>query len=111
MMEIELKPCPFCGGKADFEYADQDDGMGRCECTKCGVGYFDDRESAIEKWNNRLIEALSEEENNRLSDLNNGIHQEYLAEDIEFLASIMLKIVNNTPTKEVHKSRPTEIDG
>jgi len=32
-----------------------DDGMGRAQCTnrKCGIGFFDDRESAIEKWNRR----------------------------------------------------------
>lgn len=53
-MNEELKPCPFCGGDAEFDYTEaEDDGMGRCECMSCGVGYFDDRDSAIKQWNKR----------------------------------------------------------
>jgi hypothetical protein len=55
-----IKPCPFCGSKADFEYdpwndEDQsgDDGSGYVECSACDAsisGYVDD---VIEKWNSR----------------------------------------------------------
>ena len=53
--EFALLSCPFCGGAAEFEYAEQDDGMGRVQCINslCGVGIFDDRDSATEKWNQR----------------------------------------------------------
>jgi len=51
---IELKPCPFCGGKAEI--------MGvtyvYIECPDCGVktrGYRDE-EDAIETWNRRVGE-------------------------------------------------------
>jgi len=58
----DLLPCPFCGSPAEFEYTDYnpetgegDDGMGyaRCKNSHCGIGFFDDRDSAIEKWNRR----------------------------------------------------------
>jgi phage/plasmid primase-like uncharacterized protein len=50
-----LLPCPFCGAHADFEY-EGDDGMGRAGCTnwQCGIGIFDTRDAAIEKWNKRI---------------------------------------------------------
>jgi Lar family restriction alleviation protein len=60
--KLELKPCPFCGGKASFV----DDGhYGFCECSDCGAksgGYvFDDTVTALmnrnatvrEQWNKR----------------------------------------------------------
>ncbi|MEA3385863.1 MAG: Lar family restriction alleviation protein [Thermodesulfobacteriota bacterium] len=58
-----LLPCPFCGSPATFEFKDYnpadrrsgDDGMGWVQCSnyKCGAMIFDDRMSAIEKWNTR----------------------------------------------------------
>ena len=32
---VELKPCPFCGGKADFEFKGFI--VGRVQCTECLV--------------------------------------------------------------------------
>ena len=54
--EAEINDCPFCGGSAEFEYSEQDDGMGRAQCKnhKCGVYIFDDLESAAKKWNKRI---------------------------------------------------------
>lgn len=58
----ELLNCPFCGSMAEFEYddwnpdtGDGDDGMGYAKCTnwRCGIGFRDERDSAIEKWNMR----------------------------------------------------------
>ena len=58
----DLLPCPFCGSPAEFEYREYnhdtgegDDGMGWAECANplCGVRVFDDRDTAIEKWNRR----------------------------------------------------------
>ena len=79
-MSVELKPCPFCGGKAVFEQID----FGKAErcsvgmqfkirCKKCGSTmprkslnvfiklsetgelniWLDDRAEAIEAWNRR----------------------------------------------------------
>lgn len=55
----DLKPCPFCGGKA--EVYETTDSCGRnvsymVECEKCeaGSGYYDgDRQLAIDAWNKR----------------------------------------------------------
>jgi hypothetical protein len=63
MNELKLKPCPFCGAPAEFEYTDYNhetgkggDGMGHAQCTNrmCGIGFFDDRDAAVEKWNSRV---------------------------------------------------------
>lgn len=71
-----LKPCPFCGGKAEYHslldteptrdkdgyYIDADDTYYEyVRCTVCGaeISSFDDDEDeeiTIEKWNRRLIE-------------------------------------------------------
>lgn len=60
-MPEELKPCPFCGGKAEFEYTPWDeetgtgdDGSGRVECQKCHVEMVGfDRTDAEDRWNRR----------------------------------------------------------
>ncbi len=55
-----LKPCPFCGGAATFDY-DDDDGWNWIECTACGastnarVSAMDDcKPLLLEQWNKRL---------------------------------------------------------
>lgn len=62
-MNENLKKCPFCGSDAEFEYDDWnpdteegDDGLGWAKCSNhhCGIGFHDDRDSAIEKWNDRV---------------------------------------------------------
>jgi len=59
----ELKPCPFCGGKAEWIYRDWnpdteegDDGCGWVKCMnpECSVEIFDCLiEDAVERWNKR----------------------------------------------------------
>lgn len=83
----ELKPCPFCGGKAYFEqrgYGTTDLGSVRLafsiRCKKCGIFgpgsdghiainlsstgelnvWHDDRKQAIEAWNRRAETERSE---------------------------------------------------
>ena len=57
----ELKPCPFCGGKAEHEIFD--DGFlvwCRVECKPCGVTLtvpYVVGEEAIEAWNRRADNA------------------------------------------------------
>ena len=55
----ELKPCPFCGGRAFCRWTDE--GMEKesylfyVECDNCYITttYFYDKEKAIEAWNRR----------------------------------------------------------
>ena len=53
-----LMSCPLCGSIAEFDYAEQDDGMGYAQCTNrlCGLSIFDDKDAAIEKWNTRTAD-------------------------------------------------------
>lgn len=56
--EDNIFPCPFCGGNAEWEYSDiNDDGTGKVECQVCHAYIFDDRDSAIEQWNKRALNA------------------------------------------------------
>jgi hypothetical protein len=59
----ELKPCPFCGGKAEYIYSMPCNGV---MCTKCGVWsktiidtyeQQDGKAKVIEAWNNRCEDA------------------------------------------------------
>ena len=64
-MRKQLKPCPFCGGKAKIEknLYEPDDMKGGVYCTKCqaSLSKFDinyqveemDRDEAIKQWNTR----------------------------------------------------------
>lgn len=56
---IELEPCPFCGGKAEFDY--DDNGWNWIECQQChvsskaGVHAMEDCKPMLaESWNNRV---------------------------------------------------------
>lgn len=57
-MDEELKPCPFCGGKAETVYAYYDYNSWGIHCVDCGA-YIqcdpkkDTKEEAIKAWNNR----------------------------------------------------------
>lgn len=60
MAGIELKPCPFCGGKAVIVCFDMTDENGddhetySAECRGCGICTpFTYRENAEELWNRR----------------------------------------------------------
>ena len=63
-MTDELKPCPFCGGKAEFE---KDEGW-FVFCEKCGsmTVLFDTKPEAKETWNSRPIEDAQAAEIKRL---------------------------------------------
>ena len=67
MQEEVIKRCPFCGSDAEFEYNDfnqetgeGDDGTGWIKCTnsRCGVGFYDERDTCIKKWKNRYKRGL-----------------------------------------------------
>lgn len=71
-MTDELKPCPFCNGKAEFE---KDNGEWLVFCERCGsmTVLFDTKPEAKEAWNARPIEDKKEAENKRLYDALNEI--------------------------------------
>lgn len=53
----ELRPCPFCGGKADIHYAYtwglQNQYEVRCDLCPCAMGVHGSEQEAIEEWNRR----------------------------------------------------------
>lgn len=54
--ENNLKPCPFCGGKARLKSSH---GFNNVSCGNCGAEYpvsFDTRKEAAAAWNNRPLE-------------------------------------------------------
>lgn len=77
MTEFKLKPCPFCGGEAYFKIAttghicETRSIHFRIECRKCGISRgrgevfyraddnlnmivtYDDRQKAVDEWNER----------------------------------------------------------
>lgn len=63
MAEIELKPCPFCGGKAVLRMASEilyngEVGGWKATCQKCGIETaIENRKTAAEKWNRRADNA------------------------------------------------------
>lgn len=68
----ELKPCPFCGGKAEINAwatEDYDDGDAMISCEKCEAktSIYVSTEYAAEAWNRRPSDAL-EAENKALRD-------------------------------------------
>lgn len=54
----ELKPCPFCGGEAETDYAHFDYNWFEVHCNNCDAYVYDynSEEKAIEKWNRRANE-------------------------------------------------------
>ena len=55
--EIKLKPCPFCGGKAESGTLRTSDGVKfLVECSNCGVAtlLYYDTEKAAGAWNRRV---------------------------------------------------------
>lgn len=68
--EIELKPCPFCGGEAEFSSGYCNDlNYARVDCTNCSAGVYNDSDrdpdatidelekSVLEDWNRRTGDA------------------------------------------------------
>lgn len=53
---IKLKPCPFCGGKADLVPFLNYGGTWKVVCHKCEIGtfVFFSPESAAKRWNRRV---------------------------------------------------------
>ena len=54
-MTDKLLPCPFCGGEARLIEAECGTTIHAVECVLCQakIGWFDEKERAIEAWNNR----------------------------------------------------------
>lgn len=57
---MKLKPCPFCGGKAEIIYSDYKINDVRIQCIKCNVKtswWMGEMEELIEQWNTRVKES------------------------------------------------------
>ena len=74
MNEIELKPCPFCGGEATFK-RDRISGIYCVKCTNCkcmttfqfdfGEGEEVSKRKAADVWNRRVVdESRTDKERN-----------------------------------------------
>lgn len=52
---VELKPCPFCGGEAEYVHLRHRDGVshGYVRCKKCRIGLLKVKEKSqsIKDWN------------------------------------------------------------
>lgn len=63
MSEVKLKSCPFCGGKAEVEYQDDErwnpvSYIGVCQKCGCRVERWSkDKEGAAKVWNERKAET------------------------------------------------------
>ena len=55
MSEIELKPCPFCGGKAEIEFSTICPELCSVLCRKCKIETYGAKniQQATETWNRR----------------------------------------------------------
>ena len=66
-MTEKLKPCPFCGGKAEVSYQDDVFFRRRLYSVKCGeysdcmgsMGWCNTEEEAVELWNRRVPVKIS----------------------------------------------------
>ena len=59
MTETELRPCPFCGktpayGKWRIAMTECHIYTVHCEMCNFNIGWFDDKEEALKKWNTRV---------------------------------------------------------
>lgn len=66
MTEIKLKPCPFCGGKAEFVRFTS--GFVKVRCKKCDAlaGEGSTRWDASGAWNTRVPEKDEEGDDNNV---------------------------------------------
>ena len=52
----KLKPCPFCGGKAELFHSYDGYHCVQCTCCACGTIYMRTESGAVRMWNRRAGE-------------------------------------------------------
>lgn len=113
--KIDLLPCPFCGGEAEYQHW-TDNGVTMCRAVVCQGDcesiqqYGSNEESAIKAWNTRHDDKLRalEEQNKRLRDAVETIGQESdmdqeqiieLEAEVERLRSVLERISDNNQVR------------
>ena len=61
-MNVKLKPCPFCGGKAIIDGCDETLWIVICKECNASIGYKETVQEAIDAWNNRVQPTFTPEE-------------------------------------------------
>ena len=61
-MSDELKPCPFCGGKAIIDGCDETLWIVICKKCDASIGYKETEQEAIEAWNSRVEPTFTPDE-------------------------------------------------
>ena len=100
-MSDELKPCPFCGGEAEFEYYWWQETV-VIKCPKCGASsepQFYENE-AIEAWNKRV--ETSQFEKNELEFIIKVLLHDSVAKQTEDIMRINIirkcqKLIKDSP--------------
>lgn len=64
--DADLKPCPFCGGKASIWTKGKRVFWVKCNICQNSIKWDKDLENCVLRWNNRPIEEKLEAEVNRL---------------------------------------------
>ena len=95
MTETELKPCPFCGGKAEFNGDVFGEGV---ECSFCGARIGNDIygkhgiELAAKDWNARPIEDEKDAEIARLREALEEISRGFDSDSRDYNREQMMRI-------------------
>ena len=78
--EIELLPCPYCGGSAELDYSVLKINRNNCwrfKCKKCGASAsmsFTSKDEAIKNWNTRCNTYIAD-----IKLLREALHYMYFA--------------------------------
>ena len=92
MSNKELKPCPFCGGEAEYKIFNdtcyKNNWYSMVHCNKCGTIMQGDYNEAIEKWNTRNYPEIPDSSKLKRSDIENIVKIEWKIENSIIYADV-----------------------